>query len=74
MMWESPLLQWQQNLLERLERALGRKLGDADVRCVSWNAAGETLTVVTQPLLGELRAANLTSNVFRASTRGRWTT
>jgi hypothetical protein len=74
MMWESPLLQWQQNLLERLERALGRKLGDADVRCVSWNAAGETLTVVTQPLLGELRAANLTSNVFRAANRGRRTT
>ncbi len=74
MMWESPLLQWQQNLLERLERALGRKLNDADVRCVSWNSAGETLTVVTQPLLGELRAANLTSNVFRAANRGRRTT
>jgi hypothetical protein len=74
MIWESPLLQWQQNLLERLERALGRKLSDADVRCVSWNTAGETLTVVTQPLLGELRAANLTSNVFRAANRGRRTT
>jgi hypothetical protein len=74
MMWESPLLQWQQNLLDRLERALGRTLSDADVRCVSWNVAGETLTVVTQPLLGELRAANLTSNVFRAANRGRRTT
>ena len=74
MMWESPLLQWQQNLLERLEHSLGRQLSDADVRCVSWNPAGETLTVVTQPLLGELRAANLTSNVFRARNRGRRTT
>jgi hypothetical protein len=73
-MWESPLLQWQQNLLERLELALGRKLGDDDVRCVAWNAAGETLTVVTQPLLGELRALNLISNVFRAANRGRQTT
>ena len=70
-MWETPLLQWQQNLLDRLERALGRKLSDADVRCVAWNPAGETLTVVTQPLLGELRAQNLISNVFRAGNRGR---
>jgi hypothetical protein len=74
MMWEGPLLQWQQTLLDRLERALGRKLSDADVRCVSWNAAGETLTVVTQPLLGELRAQNLISNVFRAGNRGRQAT
>ena len=72
-MWETPLLQWQQNLLERLERALGRKLSDADVRCVAWNSGGETLTVVTQPLLGELRAQNSISNVFRAGYRGRRT-
>ena len=66
MVWESPLLQWQQKLLERLELALDRKLGDADVPCVAWNAADETLAVVTQPLLAELRELNLMSNVFRA--------
>jgi len=69
MVWEVPLLPWEQYLLERLERALGRKLDDADVGCVAWNAAGETLTVVTQPLLAELRALNLMSNVFRAPNR-----
>ena len=73
-MWDNPLLQWQQNLLERLERALGRTLGDADGRCLAWDPASETLTVVTQPLLGELRSQNLISNVFRAGNRGRRTT
>jgi len=73
MMWETTLLQWQQYLLDRLERALGRKLGDDDVRCIAWNAAEETLAVVTQPLLGELRALNLMSNVFRVPTGGRRT-
>jgi hypothetical protein len=67
MVWEVPLLPWEQYLLERLERALGRKLGDADVRCVAWNPAGETLTVVRQPLLSELRELNLMSDVFRAA-------
>ena len=66
-MWKVPLLQWQQKLLERLERALGRELGEGDLRCVAWNAADETLAVVTQPLLAELRALNLMSNVFRAA-------
>ena len=68
-MWEVPLLPWEQYLLERLERALGRKLDEGDIRCVAWNHAGETLTVVTQPLLGELRELNLMSNVFRAPNR-----
>jgi hypothetical protein len=66
-MTESTLLQWQRDLLDRLERALGRGLRDADVRCVAWNAADETLAVVTQPLLGEFRGLNLMSNVFRAA-------
>jgi hypothetical protein len=69
MVWEVPLLPWEQYLLERLERALGRKLDDSDVRYVAWNAAGETLTVVTEPLLGELRALNMMSDVFRAANR-----
>ena len=69
MVWEVPLLPWEQCLLERLERALGRTLDEADVRCVSWNPAGETLTVVRQPLLGELRELNLMSDVFRAASR-----
>ena len=66
-MWEGPLLQWQQRLLERLERALGHELGEGDLQCVAWNTTDETLAVVTQPLLAELRALNLMSNVFRAA-------
>ena len=34
-MWEGPLFQWQQNRLDRLERALGRELGEGDLRCVA---------------------------------------
>ena len=71
MMWQTTLIQWQQNLLNRLELALGRKLGESDVPCVAWNPAAETLTVAAQPLLGELKAQNLISNVFRAANRGR---
>ena len=48
-MWKLPLLRWQQDLLGRLGRALGRKLNDADVRSVAWDPAAEALTVVTQP-------------------------
>jgi len=65
-LWKSALLQWQQNLVTRLERALGRELLVADMDCITWNAAGETLTVEAQPLLRELRAQNLISNVFRS--------
>ena len=53
-------------VIETIE-GLDRKLGDADVPCVAWNAADETLAVVTQPLLAELRALNLMSSVFRAA-------
>ena len=61
-----PLLHpWQQTLIVRLERGLGRKLVPADLECVVWGAASETLTVAARPLLGELRANNVTSNVFR---------
>ena len=64
-MWKARLMQWQRNLLDRLERGLGRPLLPADLCCIAWNPSGETLCVVERPLLGELRAANLTSNVFR---------
>ncbi|HEX4056087.1 MAG TPA: hypothetical protein VHX86_17635 [Tepidisphaeraceae bacterium] len=64
-MWKSTLLQWQQNLLTRLERALGRELVVEDLNCIVWNAMGEALTVETPPLLQELRSRNLISNVFR---------
>lgn len=67
-MCKSTLLQWQQNLLTRLERALGRELVVEDLHCIAWNATGEALTVETSPLLQELRSRNLISNVFR--TRG----
>ena len=40
-------------------------LKHADAECLAWNLVKETMSVVTQPLLGELRANNLTSNVFR---------
>ncbi len=65
-MWKYALAQWQQKLVIRLESALGRELVDADVECIAWNEAYESLTVETQPLLRELRARNLISNVFRS--------
>ena len=64
-MWKTGMKQWQCELIDRLERGLGRPLLRADFDCVAWNLAGETLSVVGRPLLGELRANNLTSNVFR---------
>ncbi len=67
-MWKSTLLQWQQNLVMRLERDLGRELVVTDMDCIVWNTTGEALTVETPPLLQELRSRNLISNVFR--TRG----
>jgi hypothetical protein len=63
--WKSALPQWQQNLVVRLERALGRELLSADLDCIVWNAAGESLIVEAPPLLQELRRRNLISNVFR---------
>jgi len=65
-MWKSDLLQWQLNLVTRLESALDRELVSADMNCITWNATGEALTVDSQPLLKELRARNLISNVFRS--------
>lgn len=56
---------WRQQLLKRLEKALGRDLLDADFACLAWNDAGGTLIVESTPLLTELRARNLISNVFR---------
>jgi hypothetical protein len=59
------LAPWQRELILRLERGLGRALTPADTGCLTWNLSAETMSVVTHPLLGELRANNLTSNVFR---------
>jgi len=53
------LEQWQRDLVDRLERGLGRPLIPADLACVVWNSAGETPSVVGRPLLGEVRANNL---------------
>jgi hypothetical protein len=64
-MWKTGLEQWQQDLIGRLERGLGRPLVLVDIDCIAWNPEAETLSVVARPLLGELRANNLTSNVFR---------
>ena len=64
-MWKTGLKQWQHNLIGRLERGLGRPLVAVDLECVAWDVGGETLAVVGRPLLGELRANNVTSNVFR---------
>jgi len=60
------LAYWQQVLVMRLEGALGRPLAPADLNCIVWNAAVESLTVEMHPLLGELRKHNLISNVFRS--------
>ena len=60
------LSQWQQNLIVRLERDLGRGLIAADLDCLAWNSAAETLTVQSSPLLREVRSRNLISNVFRS--------
>lgn len=62
---ETGLMAWQQELVVRLERGLGRALGPGDARCIAWNLSAETMSVATQPLLDELRSNNLTSNVFR---------
>jgi hypothetical protein len=61
-----PLLDWQKKLVVRLESALGRPLVDADWDCIAWNTVAQTLTVESLPLLHELRARNLISNVFRS--------
>jgi hypothetical protein len=65
-MCKSSLSYWQQVLVTRLEGALGRPLVAADMGCIAWNAAAQSLTVEAQPLLGELRNHNLISNVFRS--------
>jgi hypothetical protein len=62
---ESHLSDWQRRLAARLAFALGRELTAADYGCIVWSATPETLRVEAQPLLTELRARNLTSNVFR---------
>jgi len=65
-MWKSKLVQWQQTLVIRLERSLGRELVAADMNCIAWNQSSEALTVQSSPLLAELRSRNLVSNVFRS--------
>jgi hypothetical protein len=65
-MCKSSLVLWQQNLVARLESALGRPLVAADLNCIAWNAVAQTLIVETPPLLRELRTHNLISNVFRS--------
>ena len=64
---ESQLSKWQLALVARLEGALRRKLVAADFDCIVWNTEGEALRVEAMPLLKELRARNLTSNIFRST-------
>lgn len=64
-MWNTELKPWQLDLIVRLETGLRRPLHETDVACLAWDSVRETLSVVGRPLLGELRANNLTSNVFR---------
>ena len=66
MMDESGLSKWQSDLVTRLEVALRRKLVAADFDCIVWSTAGKSLRVEAAPLLSELRARNLTSNIFRS--------
>lgn len=70
-MWKTGMMQWQLDLVVRLERGLGRPVLATDLKCIDWDPARETLSVVERPLLGELRANNLTSNVFRTWNAGR---
>jgi hypothetical protein len=56
---------WRGPLLARLERGMGRSLDAADCSCLGWRDSDRTLTV-HQPLLKELRARNLVSNIFRS--------
>ena len=56
---------WQRSLIARLERGISRPVTDHDMVCVLWNPQGRTLTVQSPPLLTELRARNIISNVFR---------
>jgi hypothetical protein len=63
---EPPTPVWRQRLLTRLERDMGRGMLDADLACIVWNDAIGTLTVQSSPLLVELKARNLVSNVFRS--------
>jgi hypothetical protein len=46
---------------------MGRPMVDADRASLVWNEAARTLTVAL-PLLVELRARNMVSNVFRGPT------
>ena len=62
---ETGLMVWQQELVVRLERGLGRALEPGDARCIAWKLSAEPMAVAPQPLLDELRSNNLTSNVFR---------
>ena len=64
-MSDSHLTESQRRLAARLATALGRELAAADYGCIAWSATPETLRVESPPLLTELRARNLTSNVFR---------
>jgi hypothetical protein len=63
---DSALLDWQRVVIVRLEGALQRKLAPADFNCIGWNMTGEALIVEAWPLLKELRARNMTSNIFRS--------
>jgi hypothetical protein len=69
---KSTLPYWQQVLVMRLEGDLGRPLVAADMVCIAWNTASQTLTVEAPPLLRELRSRNLVSNVFRSRKVGRF--
>ena len=66
-MWETQLVQWQQNLIARLERDLGRELVPADMTCITWNQTAHTMTVEQKPLRTELQSHSLISNVYRSS-------
>jgi hypothetical protein len=70
-MWKSKLLQWQQSLIARLERDLGRSLVADDLPCIGWNDLARTLSVERSPLRQEARSRNLISLVFRSRDYGR---
>jgi hypothetical protein len=60
---------WRDRLLARLESGMGRPMSDADRASLLWNDANGTVTVQASPLLAELRARGMASNVFRSRLR-----
>lgn len=61
-MSRSSMPAWAQEQIAEVEAQLGRKVTDADLRCVDINDKGRTMTVARDPLLSEIRSAETERN------------